>query len=265
MASRLTLKPLIMSFLRSNACLAAYNQHGLQNIGFLYAMMPGLTALYPDEHKLAEACRRYAAYHNCHPAWNSFLVGAFLHLEGVIASGRADAALIGALKESTLNSLSALGDSFFSGSLNIGLMLVIACLIAYGLFWAGAVLMFVWLLLSLVLRGVLFIAGLRHGLSGLNRLRRYDLINKGGGLKVISAITLTTFLSINLESSPLSLGAKETATLGQVMRIWGLPMAGLCLFTYVVCRLHVPRTLILTLIIAIVSLSQFVRRYFTAF
>ena len=81
-------------------------------MGFTYSMLPGLRELYPDERDFAAACRRYAAFHNCHPFWGPYLTGAFLEMETRIAAGLLKPAQIEPVRETLLNSLSAIGDSF---------------------------------------------------------------------------------------------------------------------------------------------------------
>ncbi|GKT34188.1 hypothetical protein ADUPG1_002760, partial [Aduncisulcus paluster] len=39
--------------------LAGFNTRGLQNIGFSYAMQPGLEAIYDDHAELVKARKRY--------------------------------------------------------------------------------------------------------------------------------------------------------------------------------------------------------------
>ena len=189
---------LLRCFLRSYLVGAAYNARGLQNVGFIHAMEPGLCALHQDRAALQEARGRYLRHHNCHPFWAPLLVGMFLHTERDLAAGRSNAAAFLGVKDVTTNTLSALGDSVFGGSMLVAWALISCALLAMGQFGAAAVLCMVLFASLQIFKLGTYAAGLRYGFSILIWLRRWDLINWGDRLKLCNAMFLVLFLLLVL-------------------------------------------------------------------
>ena len=181
---------LLRVFLRTYLINAAYNMQGLQNIGFIYALEPGLKAIYSDREKLREAEERYVHHHNCHPFWSPFLTGIFLRTEAEISAGRMSPGVFVSLKNTMMNSLSALGDSVFNGSLLATWVLFCIVLVIAG--YPGiALAICITLFVALqIFKVCTFAAGLRFGLTALNWLKRWDLINWGSKFKEINALLL---------------------------------------------------------------------------
>lgn len=229
--------------LRSSMLNSAYNLRGLQSAGFLYAILPGLRELYPDDAALAESCARYSRHFNCHVVWAPFLCGAFLHAERQIASGAMGPETLDAFKETTLNSLSAVGDSFFSGSLMVSLMLSLSCLVLLANPHAVLVFLLLWLLLVLLLKPLTFYLGLARGFSLLRHIRRLNLINKGDYLKLFNGILLAALLALAL-SLPLGPPGLETGLPGMAQS-WFLPVGVTIILGYAVARIHLSRSLAL--------------------
>ncbi|HKI81550.1 MAG TPA: PTS system mannose/fructose/sorbose family transporter subunit IID, partial [Pseudodesulfovibrio sp.] len=50
----------LRSFIRCYLTGAAFNTRGMQNIGLMYAMLPGLEAIHEDPKDLKAALKRYA-------------------------------------------------------------------------------------------------------------------------------------------------------------------------------------------------------------
>lgn len=228
---------------RSGMLNAAYNARGLQSIGFLYAIMPGLREIYPDDEAFAASCSRYSEHFNCHVAWAPFLCGAFLHTERQVAAGTLDPEMIGMLKETTLNSLSAVGDSFISGSLMAGLVLLLSCLVLLGSPQAACVIVLAWLFLALLLKFSTFYLGLARGFNLLRHLRRLNLVNKGDYIKLFNGILLTALLALALGFPSGPPGAEFG--LPSVVQSWFLPIGVMVILSYAVARVHLSRSLAL--------------------
>ena len=189
---------LMRSFFRTYLVGAAYNARGLQNVGFIHAMEPGLCALHRERCALQEARGRYLRHHNCHPFGAPMLVGMFLHTEADIAAGRSNAAAFLGVKDITTNTLSALGDSVFGGSMLVSWALVSCALLVMGQLGAAATLALVLFIGLQLFKLCTFAAGLRYGFSILLWLRRWDLINWGERLKLFNALFLVFFLLLVL-------------------------------------------------------------------
>lgn len=222
---------LMRVFLRTYLINAAYNMRGLQNVGFIHVMEPGLTAIYHDPAALRQARGRYLRHHNCHPLWTPFLAGIFLRTESEIAAGRMPPATLTTLKDTASNSLSALGDSVFGGTFLVTWALVCTALILGGhpnFALAFSLVLFVSLQ---CFKLCTFTAGLRFGLSALIWLRRWDLINWGDKFKQINALLLLFIFGqcVPHDKTPV---------------LWILSVSCAVFGAWLTVRLHIPRTIL---------------------
>ncbi|MDL2285566.1 PTS system mannose/fructose/sorbose family transporter subunit IID [Desulfovibrio sp. OttesenSCG-928-F07] len=238
--------------IRSSMLNFMYTAQGLQSIGFLYGIMPGLREIHTNDEAFAKSCARYSRHFNCNIFWAPFLTGAFLHLEQQIAAGAMSSDYVGPLKDTALNTLSAVGDSFFSGSLLITQVLIIVCLIALNSIPAAFIAALIWLLLSFILKFAAFNIGLARGMSVLRHIRRLNLVNKGDYLKLFNAVllaaTLTLFTGISPELALQPLGLK------MVSEVWLMPLGITFLLAYAASRLHISRSLATIAILAVASI-----------
>lgn len=224
-------KTFLFVFLRTFLVGAAFNMRGLQNVGFMYAMDPGLAAIHKNPADLRKARNRYARHYNCHPFWTPLVAGMLLHTESEIARGRLADVTLGPIKDTAVNTLSALGDSVFGGTF----------MVTWGLFMTGLIIgghpgialaVSAALFLALqIFKVCIFVAGIRYGLSVLFWLRRWDLINWGDRLKICNALLLLAVLVLCLPEK------SEHA-------LWGLAVVGIILAAWLTARLHVPRALL---------------------
>lgn len=178
---------LLRCFARTYFIGAAFNTRGLQNIGLLFAMDPGLQAFYSDPRELKRARKRHLALYNTHPYWTPLLVGYFLFLESRSARGLLAPSALNKIKSTAAYTLSAIGDSFFGGSFLVfwSLVSILLCL-AFSP-WAGLA----WLAASLaglqLFKLGTFWIGWRQGLTFFEKLRRLNLINWGRRIKLVNA------------------------------------------------------------------------------
>lgn len=95
---------------RSLFIQGAWNFKGMQNIGFVYAMLPGLKKVHSAD--VDGPAAKYLNFFNTHPYMAPTIAGVFLKLEG-----QGDGETIEKLKPTISGSLAALGDTFFWASL----------------------------------------------------------------------------------------------------------------------------------------------------
>lgn len=226
----------IRCFLRTYCIASAYNPHGLQNIGFLYAIEPALNALYGPGPRLREARLRYASNYNSHPFLTPMLLGVLLRMEKGIAMGHLDPAVLVALKDTTANTLSAIGDSIFNGTLLSSWVLVVGCLVLAGMPGPALALTALAFALLQVFKLATFILGFRKGMAVLFFLRRLDLINWGERIKYVNALLLSLFLWLALPEAS--------------MEAWAGAILYLLMAGWIVGRLHVPRILVALVLLA---------------
>ncbi|MFZ5426097.1 MAG: PTS system mannose/fructose/sorbose family transporter subunit IID [Thermodesulfobacteriota bacterium] len=187
---------LIRTYLRSYFVGAAFNTRGLQTIGLALALEPGLTVLYPDPAERRRAWKRYLKIYNTHPFWTPFLVGVFLALESRIARKQFPEAMLDQVKSTVVFTLSAVGDSFFGGSLTVFWALATACLLTAGQTWAAFALGCALFAGLNAFKLGTFILGYRQGFAALTRIRGWDLVNWGRRLKVLNAALLVVLWAL---------------------------------------------------------------------
>jgi PTS system mannose-specific IID component len=214
----------------------------LQNIGFMFAFEPALEFFYGPGEQLAKARMRYARHHNCHPFFTPMLLGILLRLEASIANGVLPSSVLEGLKDATANTLSAIGDSLFNGTLMTTWALASSCLILAGLpekaLWF-TVQCFVFLQLFKLLSYVL---GFRKGMEALVLLRRFDLINWCDHFKCVNAVLLGLFLWLALP--------------GASMAVWAGVALCLLFMGWLVGRRHISRVFVaFVLLTAMVALQ----------
>lgn len=169
---------------------AGFNTRGMQNIGLVYAMQPGLRSLHTNPKDLKAAQKRYVRHYQSHPFWLPCLVGIYLNVESSIAEGRFPPNMLAKVKDTTAYTLSALGDSVFAGSLLIFWALMTICLLLIGQAEA-AIGMGVCFFFGLqFFRAYTFVCGIRQGFKFLEHLKRWDLINWGRRIKYLNSLLL---------------------------------------------------------------------------
>ncbi len=230
---------LLRCFLRTYLVGAAFNTRGMQNIGLIYAMEPGLKTIYADFRVRQLARKRYLRHYNTHMFWTPLLVGIFLSLEDKIARGFFPAHILDSVKNTTTYTLSAIGDSVFTGSLLVFWSLTTMAMILTGypaaaLIWSGA-----WFLALQCFKLGTFIIGYREGLKFILRLKRWDLINLGVRLKMLNAVLLAMILYLVWPQAEPGGG-------------WALCVAGLGLGAWLIARGILPRELVILALLAVI-------------
>lgn len=188
-----SLKALISCFLRSYLTGAAFNTRGMQNIGLGYAIDPGLQEIYSDPVSLQKARRRHIRLYNTHPLWNPLLIGLFLALESKISRNLFPAPTMPRVKSTLVFTLSAIGDSFFSGSFLVTWSLTTILLLFLDLHTLAVLLALGVFLLIQLFKLYTFYMGATQGLIFINRLKKWNLINWGSRLKICNAFLVLAF------------------------------------------------------------------------
>jgi PTS system mannose-specific IID component len=222
----------LLVFLRTYFVGAAYNMRGLQNVGFMLAMDPGLKTIHKTEDALRKARGRYVRYFNCHPFFTPLAAGMFLHTENAIANGKMPPETLTAIKDTTTNTLSAIGDSLIGGTIIPTWALFSAFLVISGHYGAALAFGLCALVALQAFKLATFAIGVRYGLMTLFKLRKWDLINWGDKLKICNAVLLLLTFALCM--------LKE----GTHSAIWLAAVASELFAAYCISRLHMPRTLL---------------------
>ncbi len=248
-------------FCRSWCVGAAMSAGYMQRVSFLYALHPALLALYPEAEDLREARRRYLGNVRTHIIMAPLLVGMFIALELRLARKEVPAEGVEGLLHTTATALSAIGDSFFSGSVLV--LWALGCFLCFlwgvppaslenmtllhevrqgmpFLLWP----IFVWtgFLLALVsfFRVYMFYMGVKHSFAALQIMRRLDFINWAERIKFCNAVLLALIF--------------WHMTDGETVFYWGNELWGLftLLFTVLLIqRAQTPRLLLVTVLFMI--------------
>ena len=228
---------------------AAMTTRGMQHLGLLYALEPGLKCLYPDPTALAAARLRYLDHVNTHPFMAPLFVGMLLALEKQVAAGTLAPQMLHMIKSTTATTLSALGDSFFSGTVLVFWSLTTILLLLSGQTLPAAAWTLFLFILQLGFRVWSFYLGLRQGMLALQRIRQLDCLNWGDRLKTVNALLLAVLL---WKIAPF----QREEGLSQEF-FWSL----LCLGSagFLIARVHVPRLLLAGLLFSVLLVGDALR------
>ncbi len=250
-------------FLRSFFVGAGLNARGMQNIGLLFALWPGLSSIHTTPETRSLAYRRYASHYNCHAWWTPLLIGMFLNLETAHSRGIFSAEMLDRFRNTTIHTLSALGDSVFAGSIVVFWALSTAIFAVFGLIWAAIAWSALFLIGITAFKLYGFTLGWRTGLNALLHVKRWNLINRGDTIKYVNALLLAGLFFCLLEQGglgnlwdrpglfgPADLSALSIAVFAACAALfWGLTLLAL--------RLHVPRFFASFLIFIVLALAIF--------
>lgn len=237
-ADRIDTRTLLGCFLRTYLIGTGFNTRGLQNVGLVFALEPGLRKIYPDPTERRDARKRYLKFYNTHFFWTPLLVGIFLSLEDKIARGLFPEDVLKNLKTTTEFTLSAIGDSVFGGTLLVTWSLTASLLVVTGCPGGAALFTGLLFLMLQVFRLGTFIIGFREGLKFLQRLKRWNLINWGARLKGVNAALFGAFL---FAIWPEASGGLH----------WLLGSCSLAVAAFVVWRLHVAREVVVLILLSL--------------
>ena len=237
MMGGLSIPLLLRCFLRTYVVGAAYNPRGLQNIGFTFALEPGLMAIYGRGKALRNARLRYARHYNCHPFLTPWLLGVYLRMEADINRGVLAPQVLVSLKDTTANALSGIGDSFFSGSLMNTWALTMTGLILSGQVTAALAASLISFILLQFFKLTTFFMGFSRGIAFLSIMKRVNLINWSERLKCINAVLLVWVLWSILPQVGIS--------------AWGGVALYLLLAGWLIGKVHVPRIFVAILLLVL--------------
>ena len=175
-------------FGRSLFLQAGFNPEGLQNLGLVYALLPALEHLYPDDQARALAVRRHLATFNTHPYVAAAIIGGVVFHEERIARGEEPPAAVERFKDALMGPLAALGDGFFWLSLKPAVGAFCAALVPLIGAWAGLVFLLVYNAVHLWARLYFFFLGLSRGDGLLVRLGELRLPRWSERLRNLAAL-----------------------------------------------------------------------------
>ncbi|CVS35682.1 PTS system mannose/fructose/N-acetylgalactosamine-specific transporter subunit IID [Streptococcus pneumoniae] len=111
MNNKVTKVELKKVFKRSFMYGSSWNYERMQNLGFLYTILPVLKKLYPDKDSASPAMKRHLEFFNTHQTAAPFILGVTSAMEE--QEGNEGAASITGIKVGLMGPLAGLGDSLF--------------------------------------------------------------------------------------------------------------------------------------------------------
>jgi PTS system mannose-specific IID component len=155
---RLSWLTFLRMYLRSFLLQASWNFEKLQNLGFVYLILPGLRNIYGDEIP-ADICQRHGAYFNTHPYFAPLVAGTTLRLETLSIAGVEPAVDAETYKKMVMAPFAAMGDALFWGGVRPLAALVGLLIASQGSLWAPVVFLVLFNLPLVLFRGAGLILG----------------------------------------------------------------------------------------------------------
>jgi PTS system mannose-specific IID component len=205
---------------RSLFIQASFNPEGMQNLGLLYALYPGLQVLYPEPAAQSLAVKRHLATFNTHPYVAAAIVGGILFHEERVAKGEESPDKVVSFKSSLMGPLAAMGDGFFWLSLKPAVGAVSVATVPWLGIWAALLFVALYNLVHLSTRAWLFVQGYRYGDGVVEKLSKINIAGWGQRLRAVAAACAG------------ALAAWQAIRFGSVESEWAAPvLAGACLLT----------------------------------
>ncbi len=219
----------IRIFLRSLFISAAFNYRGMQNLGFIFTMLPLAKQLRGDKERLIAFLVRHFQLFNTHPYLSAAVIGSVVRgeMDGLKTDSNDNSALN--LKNALAGPYAALGDSFFWGA-----MKPLAAVFSVLLAWQSSLLASVALLilydpahLWVRIRG--FMEGYRGRNEGIDFIRRLDLPLVSERIRWLSllgliAVTISVCPSFHSTAAvtPMSILTKSAFLFLIILCYWGI-------------------------------------------
>ena len=180
---------LLRVFGRSFLLQASWNFERLQNLGFLFLILPGLRSIYGEDLP-EEVLERHRDYFNTHPYFAPLVAGATLRLETSAAAGEDIPVEIAEFKKMVMAPLAAIGDSLFWGGIRPLAAIIALFLAVHGSLWAPLVFLLLFNLPHLLCRGTGLVFGFFGGLRAIETIQRFHLPDLSVRCKEVSLILL---------------------------------------------------------------------------
>lgn len=236
-----------LNCLARSCCINAANTaRSMQQPGLAFVLTPAIRFLYPERGSRERAFARYSGHSNTHAFMIPLYVGILLSLETQIARGSLPESAVNAVRDTLATTLSALGDSFFSGTLRPLWALSSVSLLLAGHIVLTAAVSAALLLFLLLFRAITFFSGLRHGMPVLLKLKRLDLINWVDTLKMLNAALVALIM---WQLTP-------TSAMPFPWLAYGLATSALLAAAWLVGRMHLPRILLWVLTLGLLILMD---------
>lgn len=175
-------------FLRSLFIQTSFNERKMQNLGFVFSILPLTRDFVDDRRKIRSFLKRHLGRFNSHPYLASAIIASTVRMEEDLNKVEADAVV--SLKSALAAPYAAIGDTFFWGALRTFAALS-AVLIAFsGSVWASLAFFTVYNLFHGYIRYRGFAEGYKRGRQGCDYIGSLRLPRAGMYLRMLSLLLL---------------------------------------------------------------------------
>lgn len=172
-------KQLKSVFWRSFALQDAFNYERMQNVGYMYAMLPVIKKLYRNKEDQAAAITRHLEIFNTTPAVVPTIMGISAAMEEENANNPAfDVQSINAVKASLMGPLAGIGDSIFWGTVRIIAAGIGVSIAKDGNLFGPLLFLVLYNLPNILVRIFGLKLGYQVGVNSLDRIQKEGLMDK---------------------------------------------------------------------------------------
>ena len=172
-------KQLKSVFWRSFALQGAFNYERMQNVGYMYAMLPVIKKLYRNKEDQAAAITRHMEIFNTTPAVVPTIMGISAAMEEENANNPAfDVQSINAVKASLMGPLAGIGDSIFWGTVRIIAAGIGVSIAKDGNLFGPLLFLVLYNLPNILVRIFGLKLGYQVGVNSLDRIQKEGLMDK---------------------------------------------------------------------------------------
>jgi len=184
-------------FLRSLTIQVSFNFWRMQNLGFVFSMLPLLHGKRWEQSRIASFLSRHLQMFNTHPYLASSVIGsvAGMEEEGVAPEEVED------LKKALMGPYAAIGDSFFWAALR-SVSGVGAVILAFsGTLLAPLSFLLLYTPAQLWVRGAGFLEGYRRRRNGIDFIRKLDLPGATGKVRLLLLVLTGVLAAVAVETA----------------------------------------------------------------
>ncbi|MBT2655266.1 PTS system mannose/fructose/sorbose family transporter subunit IID [Bacillus sp. ISL-18] len=176
---KVTKKELRQVFWRSLALQGAFNYERMQNMGYVYAMIPVIKKLYTQHDDQVKALNRHLEIFNTTPAISTTIMGISAAMEEQNANNEDfDDNSINAVKASLMGPLAGIGDSLFWGTFRVIAAGIGISLATKGNIFGPILFFLLYNIPHLFVRIAGLRLGYRVGVSSLEKIQKEGLMEK---------------------------------------------------------------------------------------
>jgi PTS system mannose-specific IID component len=172
-------------FIRSLSIQASFNFWRMQNLGFVYALLPLFRRQRLDPRQMAAALGRHLKMFNTHPYLAAPIIGSVVKIEAEGAGAEA-----APLKDALMGPYAGIGDAFFWSALRSLVSVGTTILALSGFLWAPLAYLFLYNPSHFWVRAKGYWEGVRRGKNGIDFIRHLDLPGISGRIRFLALLLI---------------------------------------------------------------------------